>query len=442
MDKEFKLPDPGEGIHEAEVVEIPVSEGDSVEEGQSVIVVETDKAANEVPSPFSGVIKEIRVDEGQLIDVGEVLMIFTVDDETGEEEKKNRAEKEPAEEQPTKEPSKAEESAGKGKKKEREEEEKRTKGQIPVPASPATRRLARELEVDLAAVSGSGPHGRVTDEDIRKAAEGKPQEEETVAEKAAADRKTPEKGGIDKLPDFSKWGPVDREPLRSVRRTIARRMADSWRRIPHVTHEDEVDITDLEDFRTSRKEAIKAHGAPLTLTPFIIKAAVAALKEHPRFNASLDTESEEILYKRYYHIGVAVDTENGLLVPVLRDVDRKSLTELTLELFERAERARNGKAGREELSGATFTITNVGSLGGTGFTPIINYPQAAILGIARSVWKPVVQGIPPKHKVVPRLMLPLALGFDHRLVDGAEAARFMNKVITYLHRTDSLMMNI
>jgi len=219
-------------------------------------------------------------------------------------------------------------------------------------------------------------------------------------------------------------------------------MAVSWKRIPHVTHEDEADITDLERYRADRKEAIKEQGAALTLTPFILKAAVAALKAHPRFNASLDIESEEIVYKQYYHIGVAVDTERGLLVPVVRDVDRKSLTELALELFELAERTRNGEVDRKEMAGATFTVTNVGSLGGTGFTPIINHPQAAILGMARSVWRPVVQGVPPKHKVVPRLMLPLALGFDHRLADGADAARFMNTIISYLHSADNLMMHL
>ncbi len=436
MDKEFKLPDPGEGIHEAEVVEILVSEGDEVEEGQSVVVMETDKAANEVPSPYTGTIKEIKVEEGQMVRVGETVMIFSVEGQAAGKEE--AAEKEPVEE------GAGEEEAAEEAAKEQEAGEKAEKKKEPVPASPATRRLARELDVDLAAVSGSGPHGRVTDEDVRKAAEEKPEEEKAAEDKAEAAGKgaAEEEEKAEKLPDFSKWGPVERKPLRSVRRTIAKRTALSWKTIPHVTHEDQADITDLEHFRADQKETIQEQGAALTLTPFILKAAVAALKEHPRFNASLDSESEEILYKHYYHIGVAVDTERGLLVPVIRDVDRKSLSQLALELYELAERTRNGEASLEEMSGATFTITNVGSLGGTGFTPIINHPQAAILGMARSTWRPVVQGVPPKHKVVPRLMLPLALGFDHRLADGADAARFMNNIIEYLRSIDNLMMHL
>lgn len=446
MDKEFKLPDPGEGIHEAEVVEILVSEGDTVEEGQSVLVVETDKAANEVPSPYDGTVKEIRVGEGDMVRVGDVLMIFDVEGEEAEEEEVAEEEPEKKEEkQPEKEKEKkAAAPPEKERKKEAEEEkppagekpEKRREG--PVPAAPATRRLARELGVDLHDVAPSGPHGRVTAEDIRAAAEGKPAEK--------PERKKEEKreklGKAPPLPDFSQWGPVERKALRSVRRTIAKRMIASWSQIPHVTHEDEVDITDLENFRNKHKEKIKEKGGALTMTPFILKAVVAALKTYPRFNASLDLEAEEVIYKHYYHIGVAVDTENGLLAPVIHDADRKSISDLAVEFYNLAERTRNGEASRDEMSGASFTISNVGSIGGIGFTPIINYPQSAILGIARAAWRPVIKGVPPRHRMETKLILPLSLGYDHRIVDGADAARFMNKIIESLEDPERLIMNI
>jgi len=435
MPREFKLPDPGEGIHEAEIVEVLVSEGDQVEDGQSILVVETDKAATEIPSPVDGVVQSIKVKKGDVVKVGEVLVTFL---EEGEEEEAEAAEEAEKVTKP---------EVEKEEREEKEEEEVRPepkgKPEEPVPAAPSTRRLARELGVDLQEVTPSGPKGQVTSEDVRAHAEKEPKERvvekppEERAEEAAA---RPVQVEVPSLPDFSRWGPVEKKPLRSIRRATANRMALAWSQIPHVTHEDVADITELEGLRRKHQSEIEAEGGRLTLTMFILKAAVAALKEHPRFNSSLNVDEQEIIVKNYYHLGVAVDTERGLVVPVVKDVDRKSITELAVELYELAERTREGNVEREDLAGGTFTITNVGPLGGTGFTPIVNYPQVAILGLGQARLQPVVQGELDNYQVVPRLMLPLCLGFDHRVADGADAARFVNVIIEALENPEKLMM--
>jgi pyruvate dehydrogenase E2 component (dihydrolipoamide acetyltransferase) len=244
------------------------------------------------------------------------------------------------------------------------------------------------------------------------------------------------------LPDFSRWGQVERVPLRSVRRATARHMTLAWSQIPHVSHQDIADVTKLEALRQKHKDSIAEQGGALTMTIFVIKAAAAALKAHPRFNASLDTTGGEIVLKKYYHIGVAVDTERGLLVPVVRDVDRKSIAELAIELRELVTRTREGKASLEDLQGGTFTITNPGPLGGTGFAAIVNYPEVAILGMARAGWRPVVRGEGKGAKIVPRLTLPLALSFDHRVMDGADAARFVNTIIEVLQDPSRLLLRV
>ncbi len=318
----------------------------------------------------------------------------------------------------------------------------------PVPATPATRRLARELQVDLDQVKPSGPGGRVSAEDVQDHARSKGQAKKTSAEEAPTEEKTPEKktaarraetedGG---LPDFSQWGEVQRTPLRSIRRATAKRMALSWSRIPHVTHEDLADITDLERLRQENKDEVGQRGGALTITVFAIKAAVAALKAFPRFNASLDADAGEIIFKKYFHIGIAVDTERGLLVPVVRHADCKSMVELAREVYDLAERTRQGEVQPADMSGGTFTITNIGPLGGAGFTPIINYPQVAILGLAKARLQPVIRGSSDDFEVAARLMLPLCLGFDHRIVDGADAARFLGGVIRLLENPKQLML--
>jgi len=474
MPIEFKLQDPGEGIHEAEILKIIVSEGDRVEEEQIVMEIETDKAAVEIPSPVTGVVKEIRVTEGDIVQVGDVLMVFLEEGEDQDpedtEDKKSVGEKQPDEErkEEREEAETDKEEAGKEEQKEKaadkkkqktdeeapQEEEKaaekkppkekqpsRTEGkpsrESPVPATPATRRLVRELEVDLRQVKPSGPAGRVTSEDVKAYAE-KP-------EKEPAERAEPEKAGPQdapteqpELPDFSQWGAVEEVPLRSVRRATAKRMSLSWSHVPQVTHQDVADITDLEAFR--RENKAETDGT-LTLTVFAIKAAVAVLKVHPRFNASLNSESRKIILKKYFHIGVAVDTDRGLLVPVVRNADCKSMLDLAVEIKQLVERTRQGELAPKDMSGGTFTITNVGPLGGTGFTPIINYPQVAILGLGRARLQPVIRGDIDNFEVVARLMLPLCLAFDHRIVDGADAARFMGDVIRLLENPQKLMLS-
>jgi pyruvate dehydrogenase E2 component (dihydrolipoamide acetyltransferase) len=459
MPREFRLPDLGEGIHEGEVVEVLVSVGDRVIDGKPILVIETDKATTEIPSPVTGVVQEIRVKPGEVVKVGDVLMVFVEDREaeappkaqtTTQPERPLQPESSMASALPSAIPAPAATALP------------RVTG--PAPAAPSTRRLARELGVHLDLVPPTGSGGRVTPEDVRAFADNlkhaaelpKPPPLPAVAPPAAEvpptaipmpslpQAVTPISDILPtpSLPDFARWGPVSRDPLRSVRKATARHMALAWSQIPHVTHQDVVDITELEAFRRRHKEEIGGGHGALSLTVFAMKAAAAALKTYPRFNASLDVERQEIILKQYYHLGVAVDTDRGLIVPVVRDVDRKSITQLAVELNDLAARARAAKIEREELSGGTFTITNIGVLGGTGFAPIVNYPEVAILGMARATWQPVVKVTGDDFEVVPRLMLPLILGFDHRVVDGADAARFMGLIMETLGDPERLLMMI
>ena len=425
MPVEFKLPDLGEGIHEGEIIEVLVRVGDKVEDGQTVLVIETDKATAEVPSPVTGTVSEIRVKPGQTVRVGEVLMVFAREGESLEEAK-------PA--PPQMPEGKRETAAPKG----------------PSPAAPSTRRLARELGVDIDQVKPSGPGGRITPEDVRAFAEGLKRPETPKAPIEPEGRKPPppleEMEGAPPEPALllqsDKIGPVERIPLRSVRRATAKHLSLSWSQIPHVTHADTADITELEALRRSHKQQAEAQGGALSLTVFAMKAAAAALKKFPRFNSSLDMESEEIVIKHYYNIGFAVDTERGLLVAVVRDVERKSIFELAAEIKALAEKTRQGKATRDDMSGGTFTITNIGPMGGTGLSPIINYPEAAILGMAQARLQPVVKGDEEDYEIVPRLMLPMSVTFDHRILDGAEAARFLNMIKEGLENPENLLMMI
>ncbi len=452
MPVEFKLPDLGEGIHEGEIIEVLVQVGDRVEDGQTVLIVETDKATAEVPSPVTGIVKEIRVKSGQTVRVGEVLIVFIKEGE-GEAEAKI-----PPGPLPDRSPGQTLEK-GVEKKPSAPPEAPAGLPEGPVPAAPSTRRLARELGVDISRVKPSGPGGRVTPENVRAFAEGarQPQVEEAPPEvkippgplpdrspgqalEKGEGKKPPTPPEAQVLPQFDQIGPVERIPLRSVRRTIAKHLSIAWSQIPHVTHADTADLTELEAFRRKHKQQVEAQGGALTLTVFAMKAAAAALKKFPRFNSSLDMESEEIIIKHYHNIGFAVDTDRGLLVSVVRDVDCKSIFDLAIELKALAEKTRQGKATNEDMSGGTFTITNIGSLGGTGFTPIINYPEVAILGMAQARFQPVVVGDEKNHEIVPRLMLPLNITIDHRVLDGAEAARFLNMIIEELENPENLLM--
>lgn len=443
MPKEFRLPDLGEGIHEGEVVEVLVSVGDRVIDGKPILVVETDKATTEIPSPVTGVVQEIRVKAGDVVKVGDVLMVFLEDREAETPRRVERKE-------PPERPAKLEAPPPPAFQADMPTpiEAPPRKAAEPLPAAPSTRRLARELGVDLNLVQPTGPGGRVTPEDVRAFAESPKHAAEPTEAPLPPTVEAPPAGlptaalQVPSLPDFSRWGPVSRDPLRSVRKATARHMALAWSQIPHVTHQDVVDITELEAFRRRHKEEVGARQGGLSLTVFTMKAATAALKAFPRFNASLDVERQEIILKQYYHIGVAVDTDRGLIVPVIRDVDHKSVMQLALELNDLAARARAGKIEREELSGGTFTITNIGVLGGTGFTPIVNYPEVAILGMARATLQPIVKGVGDTFEVTPRLMLPLILGFDHRVLDGADAARFLGMIMETLGDPEKLLMMI
>jgi pyruvate dehydrogenase E2 component (dihydrolipoamide acetyltransferase) len=461
VSRPFKLPDLGEGIHEAEVVAILVKEGDRVQEGQPFMEVETDKARVQLPSPVDGTVEAINVRQDDTVKVGTVLVVF------GDGSAPAGAAGEPAPARSGTSPSgdaQAETASQGGSPAAPASPLEGAKKGGPIPASPATRRLARELGVDLKQVPASGPAGLVTAQDVRTFAERALQQGETpgeqqasiAPEQAPAAPETFQEGPASlgmaapavppvedyPLPDFGRWGRCEKVPLRSVRRATARHMAVAWSQVPHVNHQEAVDITRLESYRKEHQSEVAALGGRLTITVFVMKAVVAALKSFPRFNCSLDMRSEEIIVKHYYHLGVAVDTERGLVVPVVRDVDRKSIADLSVELKSLAERARAGETALEEMQGGTFTITNIGAIGGTGFSPIINYPEVAILGMGRAQMQPVVLGEDPEYQVVPRLMMPLVLAFDHRVADGADAARFTRMVKESLENPNRLWLRI
>jgi len=455
MAREFKLPDLGEGIQEGEILKVLVKAGDEVKEGDIILEVETDKAAVEIPSPFTGPVEKVMVREGEKVQVGTVLITFgeagekiekekppaKAEEKKPEAKKAEKAEKEPEVEEVEEKPEiKSVRLDSEKVEKEPEVEEPARPEEGPVPASPATRRLARELGVDLREVPPIGPGGRVTSEDVRAFAEKKEEKPKPPAEKPGEARPLDLKAPS--LPDFTKWGEVEKVPLRSIRRATARQMALAWAQIPHVHNQDRVDVTKLEDFRRKHKEEVEAMGGKLTMTVFALKAAAAALKQHPRCNASLDPEAGEIILKQYYHLGVAVSTDDGLIVPVVRNVDRKSILELSIELNDLVKRTRERKVSLEEMQGGTFTITNVGPMGGGYFAPIINYPEAAILGLGAARMAPVVKETEGRHEIIPRLMMPVVLCIDHRILDGVDALDFMKTLVKALEDPDELFMTM
>lgn len=438
MSKEIKLPEIADNVTTAVVLEILVSKGDTVEADDVLAEMESDKASFELPSDFAGVVKEIKVNAGDEVKVGQVM--FVIDDEAAGsddsgEEKKEKPEKEEDSKEQEKDTSEKEdqdtsEKEGKGEKEEKEASEKEDKPEEKqpaaasssakeepaksashVPASPAVRRLAREIGVDITQVKGSGPADRVTGEDVKAFAK------ELIQKPGAGT------GIADdfQLPDFSKYGEIRREKMDTIRKITARSMGGSWQNVPHVFQFDKADVTELEKFRKDYSKYVEKKGAKLTVTAILLKLSAVALKAFPKFNASVDMKNEEIIYKDYVNIGVAVDTERGLIVPVIRDVDKKSITDLSLELNEIAEKARTKKIKPDELQGANFTISNLGGIGGTSFTPIVNRPAVAILGVSRSQMEPVWMD----GEFQPRMMLPLSLSYDHRIIDGADGARFL-----------------
>ncbi|BHH83069.1 dihydrolipoamide acetyltransferase family protein [Desulforhopalus sp. 52FAK] len=425
MNKTFSLPDLGEGVHEAEILAIPVSIGQSIREGDLLIEVETDKAAVEIPSPITGVISTIHVEPGDMIEVGEVLISFSIENSSpaepsGDEEKRQSSETTV------------------------QSENLRNNRGLPVPASPSTRRLARELGVDLHMVTASSSRGVVSADDVRNYTEKaqRPAKQIKAAQHDESSVVRPQFVGSE-LPDFNQYGEVERHTFRSIRRATAQRMAQSWAEIPHVNCQDLVDITALEEFRQRHKDEITKCGGRLTMTVFTLKAVATALKAFPHFNATLDLANQEILIKQYFNIGIAVDTEHGLMVPVIRDVDRKSIKELSVEIHDAITKARKRKLNREELVGGSFTITNAGAIGGSHFSAIINHPEIAILGLGQARMQPAVMTDElGNHEIVPRLMMPIVLCFDHRVVDGADAIRFLQVIIKSLQDPDELFINM
>ncbi len=455
MSKAFQLPDLGEGIHEGEVIAVHIEVGQKVEEGDILMEVETDKAAVDIPSPFSGTVEEVRVKAGDVVKVGDVLV--TVD--TGEEASKPRQSEKPSHRADSETVRESEtgtfvDADGGDSAEKKPASAPGGKGARPVPASPATRRIARELGVDLHEVTPTGPEGLVTTEDVRAHAG------QASSEQSAAGRKQRQEPAEDKretetqpgrpitvpepvLPDFTRWGEVERVAVRSIRRATARKMALSWSQIPHVNTQEQVDVTRLEALRQRHKDRIVSAGGRLTLTVFTMKAVSAALGAFPDFNASLDTEAGQLVRKRYRHIGVAVETEDGLIVPVVRDVDRKSIRDLAVDMHDLVERTRERKVPLEEMQGGSFTITNAGALGGGFFAPIINFPEVAILGMGRAVLQPMVTGEEKgRHRIEPRLMLPLVLCVDHRVLDGADAIRFLQYIKQILEDPEEMLLSI
>jgi len=413
---DVKLPRLGEGADSGVVVNVFLKEGDTVATGQAILELENEKAVASIPSTAAGKVEKIFVKSGDRVTVGQRLIAVT--DAGGQSPAVAPAPKMTGKKAaaPAPEP---EEAAPKP-----AAESENVMVNLQPAASPSVRKMARELGIDLRNIRGSESGGRIALHDLRTYIQRL-----IAAAKPAANGRAaaPAKPAAEPI-DFSQWGPILKKPLTPLRQVIARRMLESWTSVARVTQFDDADFTALNALRKKFGPAYEARGVKLTLTPFILKAVAAALKEHPDFNSSLDESSNEIIIKRYFHLGVAVDTEQGLMVPVIRDVDKKSVLDLAKELEQLASKARERKISADEMNGGTFTISNQGSIGGAHFTPIVNKPQVAILGLGRGSMKPVVRG----DKIESRLMTPLALSYDHRVIDGGAAARFMVDLVAAL----------
>lgn len=450
---DFKLPSLGEDIQDADVLKILVSEGDTVTADQPIMEIETEKATLDVPAEATGTISKIHVAEGDTIAVGQVIITIdsgasskpaqaaeqpapepqataaTPEDEP-EQPDAERDTEEPAHERPAAPAPEAPAAAERGEEPRRAAPaataETAPPGERTAFAAPSVRKFAREVGVDIDSVEGSGPGGRISEDDVKLAARNRPT---TVAPAAAPT------GGVAhglaaefrELPDFTRWGTVSRTKLSRLRRTVSRNMAQSWTEIPHVHLQHHADITAMEDLRQQFKERATAAGGTLTISVMMLKVVASALRAHPNVNASYDVEAQELILKDYIHLGVAVDTERGLVVPKIEDVDEKNIIELSIELNEIAERARTNSLTVEELTGSTFTVTNLGSLGTGYFAPIINWPEVAVLGLGRAQQQAVWNA--DKGAFEPRLIMPMSLGHDHRVLDGADGARFMTWIV-------------
>lgn len=416
---EVKVPDIG-NFKDVDVIEVMVKAGDRVEKEQGLITIETDKAAMDVPSPYAGTVKAMKLKTGDKVSEGSLVLILDAD----ESAPAKQADKKPAESKPQPAPAQKTEAP-------KPAPQAPAVQSVPVSlppineagfskahAGPSVRKFARELGVDLSRVNGSGRKGRITEDDVKAFVK-------TVMQGGGTG------GGLPKVPevDFARFGTIEVKPLSRIKRISGPRLQAAWVNVPHVTQHDEADISELESTRKALKSDADKIGAKLTLLAFLVKASVEALKEYPDFNASLDPSGQNLVYKKYFHIGFAADTPNGLVVPVIKNADTKTVFEIARELGDLAAKARDGKLKADEMQGGCFSISSLGGIGGTAFTPIVNAPEVAILGVSKSQMKPLWNG----NEFVPRLMLPLSLSYDHRVIDGASAARFttfMCKVLT------------
>jgi len=412
---DYKLPELGENIDTADILSVLVKKGDNVVVDQSLLEIETDKATIEVPSTVNGTIEKVLIKEGGKSNVGDVIFRIKTSDAVKKPEQTDNKiiEEEPVKkEEPKIDPSKGE--IEKSRVGEFDDHQPPiTRGSAP--AAPSVRKLARELGVEIKKVPGTGSAGRISLDDVKAYVK-------SLNENRPAGVIT----GIpqEKLPDFTKYGKVENVPMSKIRKVTATHLSYAWSTIPHVTQFDKADITVLEKARKAFNPKVEESGGKLTVTSILIKVLTAALKKFPTFNCSIDIEKQEIIYKKYYNIGIAVDTENGLMVPVIKNTDTKNLTELSVEMGQLAKKARERKISIEELQGGCVTITNLGGIGGTSFTPIVNSPEVVILGVSRGKHEPVYKD----GMFNPRLMLPLSLSYDHRIIDGADAARFLRWV--------------
>jgi pyruvate dehydrogenase E2 component (dihydrolipoamide acetyltransferase) len=433
MIEEIRLPEISENVESGDVIEVLIKVGDFIEAEQPVVELETEKATFEVPSPVKGKIVEVNIEQGQTIKVGQIIVKVDTEAQAEEERAASSVELTSKNEEPvTIEKTTERPPGGRGSEEVKKEEsvvepaETKTDKKGPglqvgaVSAAPSVRELARELGIDLNNVCGTGPEGRISIDDIKR-----------HAKSAIAGTTTPVVTRESKpLPDFSKWGNVEREPMTITRKKIADILSYSWSSVPQVTQFDHADITDLEKFRSQYSNEVVEAGGKLTITSILLKVLGSALEKFPKFNASLDKDRGEIIYKKYYNISVAVDTDRGLLVPVVRDIDKKNILQLSVELTKLSEKTRKHQINPKDMVGGNFTISNLGGIGGTNFTPIIYWPQVAILGVARSTQQPVfVNG-----QLERRLILPLSVSYDHRIIDGIEAVRFLRWIAEVLEK--------
>jgi pyruvate dehydrogenase E2 component (dihydrolipoamide acetyltransferase) len=455
---EFKLPVLGENIKSADILKILVSEGDKVEKDQIVLELETDKATMEVPIEEAGTITKVLLKEGAKADIGAAVFTYepasgsaesaaddsteTKSDSEGADSKKESSEKEtPKEDESQKETIKLVEDKKEEPKEDKEKAKEPNKSvdlitplsekitEMPdkiAPASPSVRRFAREIGIDIHLVRASGNNGRITIEDVKAYAKSM---NEMIGPGGAASGG----GGSfykETLPDFAKWGDIEKQPMSNIRRKTAEHLSYAWQTIPHVTQFEKADITELEKIRKQFGKKAEETGGKLTVTAILIKVIASALKVFPQFNSSIDMEKDEVIYKKYFNIGIAVDTERGLLVPVVRDADKKNVIQIATDLAEISKKARDKKLSLDDMQGGSISISNLGGIAGTYFTPIVNAPEVAILGVSRSAMEAVyIDG-----KFEPRLMMPLSLSYDHRIIDGADAARFIKWVVSALEQ--------